>query len=179
MAKTPPTVEEKARELHAPHADRDTHSDTAFSLLRTDWKIGDRHDPSARGAGKIDLPRMKEGGLDAGFFAAFVGQGPLTPEAYVKAKDRALQAVAAVRKMTEEYPPMIGLAVDPAGARRLKKEGNSRPSSAWRTAIPSAGTCPLSHSSTRRASATSPSAIRRITTSATPRPTAAIRRTRA
>jgi membrane dipeptidase len=66
---------------------------------------------------------MKEGGLDAEFFAAFVGQGPLTPEAYVKAKDRALQAVEAVRKMTEEYPSMIGLAVDPAGARRLKNEG--------------------------------------------------------
>ncbi|OGD23451.1 MAG: membrane dipeptidase, partial [Candidatus Aminicenantes bacterium RBG_13_64_14] len=123
VAITPPTVEERARELHARMLTVDTHSDTAFSLLRTDWKIGDRHDPSARGAGKIDLPRMKEGGLDAEFFAAFVGQGPLTPEAYVKAKDRALQAVEAVRKMTEEYPSMIGLAVDPEGARRLKKEG--------------------------------------------------------
>jgi len=123
VAKTPPTVELKARDLHARMLTVDTHSDTAFSLLRTDWKIGDRHDPSARGAGKIDLPRMKEGGLDAEFFAAFVGQGPLTPEAYAKAKDRALQAVEAVRKMTEEYPSMIGLAVDPEGARRLKKEG--------------------------------------------------------
>jgi membrane dipeptidase len=123
VAKTPPTVEEKARELHARMLTVDTHSDTAFSLLRTDWKIGDRHDPSARGAGKIDLPRMKEGGLDAEFFAAFVGQGPLTQEAYVKAKDRALQAVEAVRKMTEEYPSMIGFAADPEGARRLKKEG--------------------------------------------------------
>jgi len=123
VAKTPLTVEQKARELHARMLTVDTHSDTAFSLLRTDWKIGDRHDPSIRGAGKIDLPRMKDGGLDAEFFAAFVGQGPLTPEAYVKAKDRALQAVEAVRKMTEEYPSMIGLAVDPEGARRLKKEG--------------------------------------------------------
>jgi len=123
LAKTPPTVEEKARELHARMLTVDTHSDTAFSLLRTDWKIGDRHDPSLRASGKIDLPRMREGGLDAEFFAAFVGQGPLTPEAYVKAKDRALQVVEAVRKMTEEYPSMIGLAVDPEGARRLKNEG--------------------------------------------------------
>jgi membrane dipeptidase len=123
VAKTPPTVEEKARELHARMLTVDTHSDTAFSLLRTDWKIGDRHDPSLRASGKIDLPRMREGGLDAEFFAAFVGQGPLTPEAYVKAKDRALQVVEAVRKMTEEYPSMIGLAVDPEGARRLKNEG--------------------------------------------------------
>ncbi|OGD27929.1 MAG: membrane dipeptidase, partial [Candidatus Aminicenantes bacterium RBG_19FT_COMBO_65_30] len=97
--------------------------DTAFSLLRTDWKIGDRHEPGLRASGKIDLPRMREGGLDAEFFAAFVGQGPLTPEAYAKAKDRALQAVEAVRKMAEEYSSVIGLAVDPRGARRLKKEG--------------------------------------------------------
>ena len=123
VAKTPLTVEQKARVLHDRMLTVDTHCDTAFSLFRTDWKIGDRHDPSARGAGKIDLPRMKEGGLDAEFFAAFVGQGPLTPEAYTKAKDRALQAVEAVRMMTEEYSQMIGLAVDPAGARRLKQEG--------------------------------------------------------
>jgi membrane dipeptidase len=122
-AKTAPTVEEKARELHKRILTVDTHCDTAFSLLRTDWKIGDRHDPSLRRSGKIDLPRMREGGLDAEFFAAFVGQGPLTPEGYARAKDRALQAVEAVHKMTEEYSPVIGLAVDPKGARRLKKEG--------------------------------------------------------
>jgi membrane dipeptidase len=123
VAKTPPSVEEKARELHQTILTVDTHCDTAMSLLRPDWKIGDRHDPALRGSGKIDLPRMKEGGLDAEFFAAFVGQGPLTPEAYVKAKDSALRAVAAVHKMTQDYASLIGLAVDPAGARRLKKEG--------------------------------------------------------
>jgi len=123
VAKTPPSVEEKARELHKTMLTVDTHCDTAMGLLRADWKIGERHDPAQRGSGKIDLPRMKEGGLDAEFFAAFVGQGPLTPEAYVKAKDSALRAVAAVHKMTQDYASLIGLAVDPAGARRLKKEG--------------------------------------------------------
>ena len=123
VAKTPPGVEAKARELHKKILTVDTHCDTAFSLLRTDWKIGDRHDPAARASGKIDLPRMKEGGLDAEFFAAFVGQGPLTPEGYAQATASALRAVEAVHKMTEEYSATIGLAVDPAGARRLKKEG--------------------------------------------------------
>ena len=122
-AQTPPTVAAKARELHRKILTVDTHCDTAFSLLRKDWKIGERHDPALRASGKIDLPRMKEGGLDAEFFAAFVGQGPRTSEGYAKAKDGALKAVAAVRQMTETYAPMIGLAVDPAGARRLKKEG--------------------------------------------------------
>ncbi len=66
---------------------------------------------------------MREGGLDAEFFAAFVGQGPRTPEGYARAKDSALKAVAAVKQMTETYATTIGLAVDPDGARRLKKEG--------------------------------------------------------
>jgi len=123
VAKTPPTVEQKARELHGKILTVDTHCDTAMRLLAPDWKIGERHDPSLRASGKIDLPRMREGGLDAEFFAAFVGQGPLTPEAYEKAKASALRAVEAVRNMTEAHAATIGLAVDPAGARRLKKEG--------------------------------------------------------
>ena len=123
VRQAPKTVEEKARELHARILTVDTHCDTAFSLLRKDWKIGDRHDPAQRASGKIDLPRMKEGGLDAEFFAAFVGQGPLNPEAYAKAKDSALRAVAAVHQMTQDYASVIGLANDPAGARRLKKDG--------------------------------------------------------
>lgn len=117
------SVGEKALDLHRRMLTVDTHCDTPFNLLRTDWKIGDRHDSNDRRSGKIDLPRMKAGGLDAEFFAAFVGQGPRTPEGYVRAKERALQSVQAVRKMTEEYPSMIGLAHTPRDARRLKKEG--------------------------------------------------------
>ncbi|MCK7524054.1 MAG: hypothetical protein MZV64_43715 [Ignavibacteriales bacterium] len=45
---------------------------------------------------------MREGGLDAEFFAAFVGQGVRTPEGYAKAKESALKAVEAVRRMTED-----------------------------------------------------------------------------
>ena len=119
----PKGVEDKARDLHRRILTVDTHCDTPMNLLREDWKIGDRHDPNERGSGKIDLPRMKEGGLDAEFFAAFVGQGPRNPEGYARAKDRALRAIEAVHKMTEEYPSLIGLALTPDDARRLKKEG--------------------------------------------------------
>jgi membrane dipeptidase len=122
-SQAPPTVEQRARDLHARILTVDTHCDTPMRLLRADWNIGERHDPAERASGKIDLPRMKEGGLDAEFFAAFVGQGPLTPEGYERAKTSALRAVEAVVKMTQDHASMIGLAVDPAGARRLKKEG--------------------------------------------------------
>lgn len=119
----PRGIEEKARALHRKILTVDTHCDTAFNLLRTNWKIGDRHDPTKRESGKIDLPRMKEGGLDAEFFAAFVGQGPRTPEGYAKAKETAVRVIDAVWKMTEDYPQMIGLALAPADAYRLKREG--------------------------------------------------------
>ncbi len=123
VAKTPPNVEAKARELHKKILTVDTHCDTAFSLLRTDWKIGDRHDPAQRDSGKIDLPRMKEGGLDAEFFAAFVGQGPLTARGLRQGQGEALRAVDAVHKMTGRYASMIGLAVARPDAYRLKREG--------------------------------------------------------
>ena len=123
VAQAPPSVESRARALHARILTVDTHCDTAFGLLRADWKIGDRHEPGLRASGKVDLPRMREGGLDAEFFAAFVGQGPLTPEGYDRAKAGALRAVEAVRGMTRTYASTIGLALDPAGARRLKREG--------------------------------------------------------
>jgi membrane dipeptidase len=123
VVKTPPTVEERARALHRRILTVDTHCDTAFGLLRPGWRIGDRHDPAERGSGKIDLPRMVEGGLDAEFFAAFVGQGPRTPEGYAKAKERALQTIAAVHKMAEDYPALVGLAFTPDDAYRLKRAG--------------------------------------------------------
>jgi membrane dipeptidase len=117
------SIEERAQAIHDRILSVDTHCDTTMRLLRTDWKIGERHEPEAQSSGKIDLPRMKEGRLDAEFFAAFVGQGPRTPEGYEKAKDRALQAVQAVWKMGEEHPSMIGVGLTPDDAYRLKKEG--------------------------------------------------------
>jgi membrane dipeptidase len=112
----------KAREIHSRILTVDTHCDSALNLLRTDWKIGDRHEPGPRSSGKIDLPRMVEGGLDAEFFAAFVGQGPRTAEGYARAKDRALATIEAIHKMTLDYPHLIGLALTPADAYRLKKQ---------------------------------------------------------
>ena len=117
------SVEEHARDLHARIVTVDTHCDTAFNLLRPDWNIRDRHEGGDRRSGKIDLPRMKEGGLDAEFFAAFVAQGPRTPEGYADVHERTVAIIDAVRKMTEDNGDLIGLGLVPADAVRLKKEG--------------------------------------------------------
>ena len=102
-------VEARAREIHRRVLTVDTHCDTAFNLLRKDWKIGDRHDPSLRESGKIDLPRMAEGGLDAEFFAVFVGQGPRTPEENAKAKEEAFAVLEAIHKMGRDSSGSLSL----------------------------------------------------------------------
>ncbi len=117
------SVEEHARLLHSRILSVDTHCDTPMRLLRPGFNIAERHDPAGRNSGKIDLPRMREGRLDAEFFAAFVGQGPRTPEGYARARVTADRLIDAVLKMTSENPGVIGLALTPDDAYRLKKQG--------------------------------------------------------
>jgi membrane dipeptidase len=66
--------------------------------------------------------RMKEGGLDASFFAVFVGQGPRTDEGHAKAKDKAISILDAIDNMFRSYPRLCALALTPQDARHLKKE---------------------------------------------------------
>lgn len=113
----------KAREIHRRILTIDSHCDTPMMMLRPGWDIGKRHEPGQKESGKIDLPRMREGGLDALFFGIYVGQGPLTEEGYAKAKERALELIQAVHKMVHDYSNLIGLALTPEDAYRLKKEG--------------------------------------------------------
>ncbi len=101
----------------------DTHCDTPFKLLEKGWDIGRYHKTGERGSGCQDLPRMKEGGLDASFFAVFVGQGPRTPEGHARAKKKADAILDAMDAMYEEYPGLCGRALTPADARRLEQEG--------------------------------------------------------
>src|SRR4051794_15611877 len=52
----------------------DTHIDTPTgSLMRPGWDFGSRHDP-AIDRSQCDLPRMREGGIDALVFAVYIGQ---------------------------------------------------------------------------------------------------------
>jgi membrane dipeptidase len=113
----------RVSKLHDKVLTVDTHADTPSRLLREDWDIGERHESSGRRGSKIDLPRMAEGGLDAEFFAAFVGQGARTPEGYEAAKERAFLVLDAIHKMCADYPELVALATTPEDAYRIEKEG--------------------------------------------------------
>jgi membrane dipeptidase len=113
----------KARAIHDRVLTVDTHCDTASRLPGGMWDIGVRHEPGQRASGKIDLIRMAEGGLDAEFFAVFVGQGERTEQGFTRAKEWALKTLEALDAMFDKYPNLVGLALTPDDAYLLEKEG--------------------------------------------------------
>jgi len=113
---------EKAAKIHDKVLTVDTHVDTPMRLVRSEFNLGERHDPGRRG-GKVDFPRMKEGGLDAIFFAVFIGQGERTPEGNERAKDRALRIFEAIHQSLEKHSDLAELAITPDDAYRIEKSG--------------------------------------------------------
>jgi membrane dipeptidase len=54
---------------------------------------------------QVNLPKMKEGGLDAVFFSIYVGQGEQTPEGYARALAVDIAKFDAVHRLAKELAP--------------------------------------------------------------------------
>lgn len=115
-------LRQKADRIHEKVLTIDTHTDTPFMFFRKNYNIGESHDSRKRG-GKVDFPRMKQGGLDAVFFAVFVGQGPRDEKGNAKAKKRALTTFERIHQAIKQHPDKAVLALTPADAIRIEKEG--------------------------------------------------------
>lgn len=115
-------TEQKAKKIHENILTIDSHNDTPLRMVRPgfDWSV--RHDPKADRS-RVDLVRMREGGLDGAFFAVFVGQGSRTPEGNAEAKQKALVIFDTLLNAIHRYPDRIGLALTPGDAYQLHKEG--------------------------------------------------------
>ncbi len=116
----PPALakENPARALHQRLICLDTHLDTPASLARPGWDMMQRH---ARDADftQVDYPRMVQGGLDGGFFAIYMPQGPLTPEGKMAARDAALMRAVEIRQMVAAHPDKFELAFVAEDAARI------------------------------------------------------------
>ncbi len=117
------SLEAKAARIHNEVLTIDTHVDTPMRLSRSQFNLGELHDPR-KGGGKVDLPRMKEGGLDAVFFAVFVSQSARTPEGNNRAKERALKTFDAIHEAIKKHSTIAELALIPDDAYRIEKTGN-------------------------------------------------------
>jgi len=100
----------------------DTHLDTPASLALPGWSIMDAHTVQDDYT-QVDLPRMKQGGLDGGFWVIYTPQGPLDPESTSKARDFALMRGLAIREMVSAHPESFALASKAADAAAIKASG--------------------------------------------------------
>ena len=109
------TVSPRARQLHQRAIVVDTHDDTTQRLIfDKTFDIGARH-----ADGSIDIPRMREGGLDALFFSIWI-TGDVTGPTAVK---RALQQIDAVREAARTHPRELVLATTAADIRQAAAAG--------------------------------------------------------
>lgn len=112
----------RAERIHQQVLTLDSHTDTPIDMVRWNADIGQNLADSSWG-GKVDLPRMQKGGLDAIFFAAWIGQGPRTPEGYHQAREKVNRTIQAIHDAVAKNSDRAELALTAADAGRIAKAG--------------------------------------------------------
>ncbi len=113
-------LKQRALEIHDRVLTLDTHADTPIRMIEPGFDLSERHDPYETGS-KVDYPRMKEGGLDAVFFAAFVAQDIRDDNGNERAKNLVLEMIDAVIASTQDNSEAVGLALNPDDAYELER----------------------------------------------------------
>lgn len=113
-------IEKKALRVHAQCLTVDTHCDTPMLMIKPGFNLREEHkSPNSR----VDLPRMKSGGLDAMFFGVFTGQKPRTDENYLKTYALAHRMLDSIHSMVEQNTDLATLALKADDLQQIKKTG--------------------------------------------------------
>jgi len=106
----------KAKKLHHHIITIDSHTDTP--TLAPSFDLGHKE-----GCGKVNLPLMREGLLDAVFMAVYVPQGARDDESLLRATQYAGERLSAVIEQAKKYHRYMEVAQTPDDLRRLKQAG--------------------------------------------------------
>ena len=113
-------MEKKAHRIHEKCLTVDTHCDTPMLMLKPGFSVrNENKTPQSR----VDLPRMKSGGLDAMFFAVFTGQKPRTEENYQKTYALANQMLDSIHSMLKTDSDLATLALKAEDLAKIEKSG--------------------------------------------------------
>ena len=107
-------IAERARKLHASAIVLDTHVDTPQRLLFEKFDLGKRD-----AEGHLDIPRMREGGLNAVFMSIWTPSQVNGP----KGVKRALDLIDAVREQVQRHSGELALATTAEEVRRARALG--------------------------------------------------------
>ncbi|WP_421807269.1 dipeptidase [Flagellimonas sp.] len=112
------SLEEKAQRIHDSVITIDTHDDINVQNFTDSINYTQRLET------QVNLPKMKEGGLDAVFLIVYTGQDTLTTEGYAKASENAMAKFDAIHRLCEEIAPdQIELALTSDDVRRIAASG--------------------------------------------------------
>lgn len=115
------TKQEKAAgRIHQKCLTVDTHCDTPMLLVESGFNVRDQHQAPAS---RVDLPRMKTGGLDAMFFAVFTGQKPRTEENYQKTYELANQMLDSIHSALKHNSDLATMALKSDDLAKIEKAG--------------------------------------------------------
>ncbi len=98
-----------------------SHTDTPMRFVRDGFDLSEKHNVRDD-VSKIDFPRMKEGEMDAVFFAGFLGQRQRDAEGNERAQERADQIFDSVYSNFERNVALARLAFSSDEACTIEKE---------------------------------------------------------
>jgi len=125
-------IQKKAHKIHHKILTVDTHLDTPLIMDIYPSFFGEEFDLSQRYQNakfpgftfrQVDFPRMQEGGLDAGFFVAYVAQGDRDDAGNQAAIQSVLGLIDLIYEKVDAHPELAAVVADPKDSYRLEKEG--------------------------------------------------------
>ena len=115
-------VTAEARRVHEDALVLDTHLDTPANFRRPGWSIADNHQLEGD-LSQVDLPRMKAGGLDGGFWVIYTEQGARDDAGNRAARDHGLDRLVSIHEMLAAHPGDMELARTADDAERIAAAG--------------------------------------------------------
>ncbi len=107
-------ISERARKLHFSSIVLDTHDDTTQRFFSKEYDLGKRNPD-----GHVDIPRMREGGMNAIFFSIWIDGRIMGPPAVQKALDQ----IDAVHENVKKYSNDMVFARTADDVRRAHAQG--------------------------------------------------------
>nr|WP_298132314.1 dipeptidase [uncultured Pseudoxanthomonas sp.] len=111
-----------ARRVHEEALVLDTHLDTPANFRRPGWNIADNHQHEGD-LSQVDLPRMKMGGLDGGFWVIYTAQGARDEAGKRSARDHGLERLVSIHEMLAAHASELELARTAEDAERFAASG--------------------------------------------------------
>ncbi|MCD7976694.1 MAG: gamma-glutamyl-gamma-aminobutyrate hydrolase family protein [Tannerellaceae bacterium] len=106
----------RAKEIHREILTVDSHTDTPM-VFPGEFNIGKKE------GGKVNLPFMEEGQIDACFMVAYIPQGKRDEKSLTAATEMAMERLSQVKRQEKLNPERMGIAYTPEDLIRLKQEG--------------------------------------------------------